>query len=56
MTKNYTLLELGDGQQVLSKGKVADVPIVTADITIRMEITITLLLHDVDIILGINWL
>lgn len=56
VTKDYIFLELGDGQQVLSKGKVTDVPIDIADITVRMDLTITLLLHDADIILRINWL
>ena len=54
--KDYTFLELGDGQKILSKGRADSVPVVTADVTVRMDLTITSLLHDVDLILGINWL
>ena len=52
--KLYTILELGDGQKIDSKGKAINVPVVTADLTLRLDLTITLLLHDVDLILGIN--
>ena len=33
-----------------------DIPVVTAGLTTKMDFTITSLLHDVDLILGINWL
>lgn len=56
LTKDYTFLELGDGQKVLSKCKVVDIPIVTIDIIVRLDLTITSLFHNVDVILGINWL
>ena len=56
MVKEHTFLELGDGQKVLSRGKVLDVPVVTAGLTTKMDFTATSLLHDVDLILGINWL
>ena len=51
-----TFLELGDGQKILSRGKVLNVPIVTAGLTVKMDLTVTSLLHEVDLILGINWL
>lgn len=53
---DYTFLGLGDGQKVLSKGKTLDIPILTAGVTKRMDLIITSLLHEVDVILGINWL
>ena len=54
--KEQTFLELGDGQKILSRGKVLDIPVVTAGLTTKMDFTVTSLLHDVDLILGINWL
>ena len=49
-------LELGNGQTYLSRGYVPDVPVVTAGITVKIGFTITTLLHDVDLVLGMNWL
>ncbi|MCV6575771.1 MAG: retropepsin-like domain-containing protein, partial [Cohaesibacter sp.] len=49
-------LELGNGQKYLSRGYVHDVPVVTAGLTVKMGFTITTLLHDVDLVLGMNWL
>ena len=49
-------LELGNGQKYLSRGYVPDVPIVTAGLTVKIGFTITTLLHDVDLVLGMNWL
>ena len=50
-------LELGNGQKFLSKGFVPDVPVVTAGLTIKVGLTVTALLHNVDIVLGgMNWL
>ena len=51
-----TFLELGNGQKFLSRGFVPDVPVVTAGLTVRMGLTVTSLLHEVDLVLGINWL
>ena len=51
-----TFLELGDGQKILSRGKVLNVPVVSGGLTVKMDLTITSLLHEVDLILGINWL
>ena len=49
-------LELGNGQKYLSRGYVPDVPLVTAGLTVKIGLTVTNLLHDVDLVLGINWL
>ena len=51
-----TFLELGNGQKFLSRRFVPDVPVVTAGLTVRMGLTVTSLLHEVDLVLGINWL
>ena len=39
----------------LSHGKVQGAPITTTSVIARMDLTILHLLHDVDIVLGINW-
>ena len=49
-------LELGNGQNYLSRGYVPEVPVVTAGLTVKVGLTVTNLLHDVDVILGVNWL
>ena len=54
--KDYTFLELEGGLKVLFKGKVVDSPIVTAEITVRLDRTMKSLLYDIDNILGINCL
>ena len=51
-----TFLGLGNGQKFLSRGFVPDVPVVTEGLTVRMGLTVTSLLHEVDLVLGINWL
>ena len=51
-----TFLELGNGQKYLSRGFVPDVPVVTPGLTVRVGLTVTSLLHEVDLVLGINWL
>ena len=56
IVKNYTFLELGDGREILSKGKGIDVPIVTTYLTVKMDLKVTSLLHAIDLILGTNWL
>ena len=33
-----------------------DVPVVTAGLTVSMGLTVTALLHEVDLVLGMNWL
>ena len=49
-----TFLELGNGQKFLSRGFVPVVPIVTAGLTVCVGLTVTTLLHDVDLVLGMN--
>ena len=44
LVKDTTFLELGDGQKTLSRGKVIDIPIVTAGLTIKMDLTVNSLL------------
>ena len=41
LVKDTTFLELGDGQKILSRGKVVDIPIVTAGLTTKMDLTVT---------------
>ena len=49
-----TFLELGNGEKFLSRGYVPDVPVVTAGLTVKIGLTVTNLLHEVDLVLGIN--
>ena len=51
-----TFLELGNGQKFLSRGFVPEAPVVTAGLIARVGLTITSLLHEVDLVLGMNWL
>ena len=51
-----TFLELGNGQKFLSRGFVAEAPVVTAGLTVRVGLIVTSLLHEVDLVLGMNWL
>ena len=51
-----TFLELGDASNVLSRGCVTDVPIITAGFSCKIDLIVTNLLHDVDIVLGMTWL
>ena len=51
-----TFLELGNGQKFLSRGFVLDVLVATIGLTVRVGLTVTSLLHEVDLVLGINWL
>lgn len=55
-TSQDTMLELGNGMKVLSRGKILDVPVVTAGLSMKLDLTVTKLLHNVDVVLGINWL
>ena len=54
--KNNTFLELGNGSKVLSKFEAMDIPVVIAGRTFRIDFTVSDLLHNVDIVLGITWL
>ena len=49
-----TFLELGNGQKFLSRGFIPAVPVVTAGLTICVGLTVTTLLHNVDLVLGMN--
>ena len=49
-------LELGNGERILSQGYIPDVPVVIAGLTVKIGLIITTLLHDVDLVLGMNWL
>ena len=46
-----TFLELGDGKKVLSRGRAVDVPIVTSGFTMKTNLTVSNLLHGVDVVL-----
>ena len=49
-------LELGNGDKILSRGYIPDAPIVTAGLTVKVDLTVTNLLHEVDLALGVSWL
>ena len=49
-------LELGNGEKILSRGYILDVPVVIAGLTVKTGLSVTDLLHDVDLVLGMNWL
>ena len=51
-----TFLELGDGKKVLSRGRAVDVPVVTSGYVVKMNLTVSRLLHGVDVVLGMTWL
>ena len=51
-----TFLELGNGARTLSRGMVQGAPITMAGVTTRLDLTISSLLHEIDIVLRINWL
>ena len=51
-----TFLELGNGQHVLSRGYVPEVPVKLLGHTSTVDMTVTSLLHDVDLVLGMTWL
>ena len=49
-----TILELNDGTKVLSRGRAVNVPIVTDSYTFNTDLTVTSLLHNVDLVLGMT--
>ena len=51
-TSEDTLLELGNGDRILFRGKVSDVPVVTASLSVKLDLTVTKLLHSDDVVLG----
>ena len=50
------MLELADGQKILTNGKVPNALVQVASSTARVNMTVSPLLHNVDIILGVTWL
>ena len=56
LESHNTFLELGDGKKVLSRGRAVNVPVVTSSFTMRTNLTVTNLLHGVDLVLGMAWL
>ena len=52
----HHILELGNGKKHLSRGYVPDVPIATVGLTVKIGLIVTNQLHEVDLVLGINWL
>ena len=50
------LLKLGNGEKKLSKEYVPDAPVITAELIMKIGLTVPNLLHEVDLELGINWL
>ena len=54
--KKNTFLELGTRAKVLSKFEAMDIPVVIAGRTFKIDFTVSDLLHNVDIVLGITWL
>ena len=51
-----TFLELGNGTKVLSRAFVPEVPVVVASNTSKIDLTVSQLMYDTDIILGLTWL
>ena len=51
-----TFLELGDGKKVLSRGRAVNVPVVMSGFKMKTNLTVTNLLHGVDLVLGMAWL
>ena len=51
-----TFMELADGKKVLSRGRTVGVPVVTGGYTVKMNLTVTRLLHGADVVLGMTWL
>ena len=51
-----TFLDLGDGTKVLSRGCTVSVLVVVAGYTMKIDLTVYSLLHEVDSVLGMTWL
>ena len=51
-----TFLELGDGTKVLSRGRIVGIPVVIAGCTMKTDLMVYSLLHNVDLVLGMTWL
>ena len=55
-TPRDIFLELGNGEKYLSREYVPDVSVITAGLTMKVGLSVTALVHEVDLVLGINWL
>ena len=53
-TPRDIFLELENGEKYLSRGYVPDVPVVTAGLTMKVGLIVTALLHEMDLVFGIN--
>ena len=51
-----TFLELGNGTKVLSRAFVPGVPVVVASNTSKIDLTVSQLMYDTDMIVGLTWL
>ena len=51
-----TFLELGNREKILSKGHISDVLVVTVVLTVKVALNVTNVPHDVNLVLGMNWL
>ena len=51
-----TFLELRNGERILSRDHVTNIPIVTHNHCTRCNLTRTSLHHQVDLVLGVSWL
>ena len=49
-------MELGDGKKVLSRGRAVDAPVITSGYTMKTNLTVSNILHGVDMVLGMTWL
>ena len=56
MTHENSVLELADGKKILSQGKAPGVLVSVSGDTGKYDLTVCLLLKDVDVILGMTWL
>ena len=50
------LSELGNGDRILSQRRVNDVPVVISGLSVKLDLTVSKLLHNVDVVLGMNGL
>ena len=54
--RNHAILEWKEEQKFLSKGKTVEIPIVTKDLSVKIDLRVTPFLHDVDMMSGIHLL
>ena len=51
-----TFLELGNGERIMSRCRITNVPVVTGNHCTRCNLTVASLLHQADLVLGVSWL